>query len=435
MKTNCRSQLESVLEPLHCDALARQTGFQRRKPKKLSALTFIQSCCLLLVEKKVSYRRWAILIGALINQTYAKQSLFEHMNQRAVRFMQSVLQALIGHLSLSVQRILPPALEAFKRVFIQDSTILRLPLCLAALFPGARNQRHPTKQAMIRVQGLYELKAGRFVHFSHSAFVRNDFTVAHEILSYLRAGDLLLRDLGYLVLEVLRQIDQLGAYFVSRFKHSLKVFEPDGQPLDLVELLSHRTHLLDKDVRLGAKEQLPVRLVAFKVSEEVANLRRHRARPNHGHRLTKEHLALLGWDLFITNVGPERFSARLVAKVYGLRFHIETIFKAWKSHFNLKDIPAGSRQEVETLLYARLLLITLFQVCFLARWDWRLQDQCACALSLLKLAAFIALYLPVTLLWESQPHLERALFKQVPYHCTYEKRRKRKNFVEKLELT
>jgi REP element-mobilizing transposase RayT len=28
-----------------------------------------------------------------------------------------------------------------------------------------------------------------------------------------------------------------------------------------------------------------------------------------------------------------------------------------------------------------------------------------------------------------------ALQKQVPYHCTYEKRRKRNNFVEKLQLT
>jgi hypothetical protein len=69
-----------------------------------------------------------------------------------------------------------------------------------------------------------------------------------------------------------------------------------------------------------------------------------------------------------------------------------------------------------------------------SRWDYEIQDH-ACAASLLRLSAFLRLYLPVTLLSELQLPLEAALQKQVPYHCTYEKRRRRKNFVEKLELT
>ena len=434
MKTHCRSQLESALAPLDLIKLARQTGFWRRKPKKLPPLTFIQSCCLLLVEQQVSFRRWAILIGTLLNQTYARQSLFERMTGRAVNFVRSVVLSLVGQLSLGRQRVLPPVLDAFQRVIIQDSTILTLPARLARFFPGSRNQ-HGAQGGMIRVQGFYELKHEQFIHFSHGAFTRNDFSLAAEVLCQLRAGDLLLRDLGYLVLKVLRQIDERQAFYLSRFQHGLGVSEPGGQPLDLAALLSHRTHPLDKDVLAGAKEQVPVRLVAIRVSEEVANLRRHRARHDRHHpHPSKKHLALLGWDLLITNADGQRLPARCVAKVYGLRFHIETIFKAWKSHFNLEDMPAGSRAEVETLLYARLLLITLFEVCFLARWDYQLQDR-AGPLSLLKVAAFLRLYLPLTLLNELQSHLETALQKQLPYHCTYEKRRQRKNFVQKLELT
>jgi hypothetical protein len=434
MKTNCRSQLESALEPLDLITLARQTGFWRRKPKKLPPLTFIQSCCLLLVEQQVSFRRWAILIGTLINQTYAKQSLFERMTGRAVNFVRSVVLGLVGQLSLGMQRVLPPVLDAFQRVIIQDSTILTLPARLARFFPGSRNQ-NGGQGGMIRLQGFYDLKHEQFIHFSHSAFTRNDLTLAAEVLRHVRAGDLLLRDLGYLVLEVLRQIDERQAFYLSRFKHGLRVLEPGGQPLDLAALLSHRTHSLDKDVLLGAKEQVPSRLVAIKVSEEVANLRRYWARHNRHHpHPSKKHLALLGWDLLITNASQELLPAKFIAKVYGLRFHVETIFKAWKSHFHLEDMPAGSRSQVETLLYARLLLITLFEVCFLARWDYQLQDR-AGPLSLLKVAAFLPLYLPLTLFNELQSHLETALQKQLPYHCTYEKRRKRKNFVQKLELT
>jgi hypothetical protein len=434
MKTHCRSQLESALAPLKIDRLARQTGFRRRKPKKLWPLTFLQSCCLLLADKRVSFRRWAILIGVLTNQTYAKQSLFERMSDRAVAFVQSVVLHLVSRLSPGKQRVLPAVLAAFKRILIQDSTIVTLPAKLARFFPGSRNQ-HGSQGGMIRLQGLYDLKHERFIHFSHSAFTRNDLALAHEVLAYLRAGDLLLRDLGYLVLWVLGQIQKRKAFFLSRFKHNLQVFWPDGRPLDLATLLSHRTAPLDQDVLVGAKEQLPVRLVALKVSEELANLRRHRARHNHHHRHpSKKHLFLLGWDLLLTNASPQQLPTAVVAKVYHLRFHIETIFKAWKSHFQLEDMPAGSRAQVETLLYARLLLITIFQVCFLARWEYQLPNQ-AQPLSILKVAAFMQLYLPVTLLSELQAHLEAAMQRQVAYHCGYEKRRNRKNFVQQLELT
>jgi hypothetical protein len=433
MKTDCRSQLESALEPLNIDRLARQTGFERRKPKKLTPLTFIHSCCLLLVNKKVSFRNWAILIGSLVNNTYAKQSLFERMTGRAVNFVRTVVLTLVGRLSLDRERVLPAPLQTFPRIIIHDSTILTLPAKLLRFFPGARNQ-HGSLGGMLRVQGFYDIRGGHFLHFSHSAFTRNDLKLAYEVLHLLRAGDLLLRDLGYLVLDVLRRINALKAFFLSRFKHNLQVFEPGGERLDLAARLNHRTYPLDKDVLIGAKEQLPVRLIALRLPEEKANLRRHGARRNRHFQPTKKHLLLLGWDLLITNVSRQQLSAQAIAKLYGLRFHIETIFKAWKSHFNLEDLPAGSRAEVETLLYARLLLITIFEVCFLARWDYEIQDR-ASPVSLLKLSAFLRLYLPVTLLLGLQLHVEAALQKQVPYHCTYEKRRRRKNFVEKLELT
>jgi hypothetical protein len=433
MKATCRSQFESALEPLDLEGLALETGFQRRKPKKLTPLIFLQSCCLLLVNTKVSFRNWAVLIGSLINDTYSKQSLFERMGDRAVKFVQQVVLTLVVRLRSGRERVLPEELRVFKRIIDHDSTILTLPKKLRRFFPGARNQ-HGSLGGMLRVQGYYDIKEGRFLHFSHSAFTRNDFKWAYEIFDFLCAGDLLLRDLGYLVLDVLRRIDALKAFFLSRFKHNLEVFGLDGQRLDLAALLGHRTYPLDKDVLIGAKEQMPVRLVAVKLAQEKANLRRQKARKNRHFHPTKRHLLLLGWDMLFTNVPRQQLCAKAIVKLYGLRSHMETIFKAWKSNFNLEDVPAGSRAEVETLLYARLLLITIFEVCFLARWDYELEDR-AGPVSLLKLSIFMRLYLPVTLLSELQLKLEAALQKQVPYHCTYEKRRKRKNFVEKLQLT
>jgi hypothetical protein len=435
MKTDVCSQLESALEPLDCDALARGTGFCRRLPKKLPPLTFVQSACLLLTEPVVSLRRWAMLIGLLRNRTYAKQSLFERLNRRAVNFLQRVLQALLATLSLGRQRVLPPELDSFERVILQDSTLLTLSPRLAGFFPGSRNQSSPRRQSQLRLQAFYELKHEHFLYFSHGAFNRNDLSAAEDGLELLRPGDLLVRDLGYLVLGVLRRLQDSGICYLSRFKHNLRVFEPGGQPLDLARLLRHRTRPLDKDVLVGAKEQLPVRLVAIPLAEELANQRRHQARHNRHFHASRQHVILAGWEIFITNVGREVWSPKVVAQIYHLRWRIETIFKAWKSHFNLENAPAGSRVEVEAFLYARLLLITIFEVCFLARWDYRLQSQTPTGLSLLKLAAYLPLCLAAGWLAQLQPHLQGALLKQIRYHCTYEPRNQRQSYLQMLKLT
>ena len=49
-------------------------------------------------------------------------------------------------------------------------------------------------------------------------------------------------------------------------------------------------------------------------------------------------LELMGWTIFLTNLGPEvSFSALL--ETYELRWRIEVIFKAWKSPMSSNGSP------------------------------------------------------------------------------------------------
>jgi len=426
-------RLEHALKDLNVDALARQTGFRRRAPKKLSPLAFIQSCFLILLPDQASLRAWAIVIGLVGNLTYSKQALAKRLNGAALHFVQRVLQGVLRHQSLGARRALSPALAAFGRVLVQDSVLLTLPPRLARFFPGSRNQSSRRRQAQLRVQAWLDLKQEQFVHFRHAAFTHNDAAAAGEDLEVLRRGDLLIRDLGYFVLGVLRQLQDRGVKFLSRWKGSVSVFDLRGRPLDLVRLLrGHPT--LDREVLVGGKERLRVRLVALPVSDQEASRRRRRARPNHGYPPTAKYRFLLGWNIYLTNVDARTWSAREVGQVYGLRFRIETTFRAWKQHFKMEDVPAGARTQVEVLLYARLLCITLFAGHCRAAWEQRSQTPPRPALSHLKLAALMPVYLPLEWLRQFQPNVAAALAKQVPYHCAYERRR-RKNFVERLLLS
>jgi hypothetical protein len=176
---------------------------------------------------------------------------------------------------------------------------------------------------------------------SLSGFTRNDQAAAPDILKVARPGDLVLRDLGCLVTSVLGQFVLLGILFLSRYLHGVNLHDPlTGQPFDLAAHL-RTSPVLDLPLLLGP-ERVPVRLVALPVPEEVANLRRHRARTSakrrHRSPPGREHLLLMGWNLFLTNVPPSIWPPKTLAAVCRLRWRIEIIFKTWKSHLGLLQL-------------------------------------------------------------------------------------------------
>ena len=96
----------------------------------------------------------------------------------------------------------------------------------------------------------------------------------------------------------------------------------------------------NKEVKIGKNEKLKVRLVSIKLTDQQAQKRRAQARKN-GNRNKKGSKStsyLLGWNIFITNIDQDQLSVQQVYKFYSLRWHIELIFKNWKSHFRIDEI-------------------------------------------------------------------------------------------------
>ena len=134
---------------------------------------------------------------------------------------------------------------------------------------------------------------------------------------------------------------------------------------------------------------------------------------------------MLGWAIYITNVPATRLSAKAVAQVYGLRWRIETIFKTWKSYFALTEVSGGSQSQVEALIYAKLIFVTLFQVCFWQRWWVGKNVQRRPALSLLKVAQAVESYLLVLVLCHLGVDIALAWDQLLDTHCRYERRHRR----------
>jgi hypothetical protein len=425
--------LEKYLPKRRLTALAQRTGFQQRAAKKLSAWLFIQSACLLVTQSDISFRNWALLIGLLSRRTLAPQSLHERTSDPAVSFVQAVLQALMESLARLQRAQVLPYLSPFQRAILADSTAISVAEKLAALFPGPRNQ-HGSCGGTLKIQASYDLLHQRFVHFSLSSFRRNDQAAAADALDWLQRGDLLIRDLGYFVVWVLRLIIERGAFFLSRLQLNAVLYELDGTTrVDLLGRL-RRQGYLDEDLLL-ASQKVPVRVVALPVPPEEAAARRAKAKHNRDRRSPPgaKHLALLGWEIFITNVPRPVWSPQVVARAYGLRWRVETIFKAWKSHFDLRQIPEkAAAAQAQCIVYAKLIFIVLFQVCFWRPLRRGAVQGGADAPSLLKVSQALVGLLLALVLEELQISPLAAWTQQAAYHCRYERRRRRTHFLEQV---
>jgi hypothetical protein len=419
--------LQAQLRNTDLDALARQTRFQQRSSRKIPVLKLVLGLVALAAETVLSLERMAAVIGLAANTSYSKQAFHERLGLPFQSFLAQIAATLFSQISHSVQQ--QGSFRNFRRVLLHDSTVEPLPDHLAAVFPGAKNARR-CRSASLKVQLVCDLLHSRVLHVGLSGFTRNDQAASPDILKFIQPGDLIIRDLGYFVLKVLEQIDLMGAFFLSRYRHDVSIYDAQtGRLLDLQKSL--RTgHAFDRQVMLGT-QRVPMRLVAQPVAEAIANQRRRKAKANRDRRLnpSPRKLYLLGWNIFITNVPRAVWPAKALQPIYRLRWRIETIFKAWKSHLGFRQLNCRTAELLGLSVMTKLLFcIAVYRLTdalellgdgndhvSMLRLA-RILGQCACWFS----AAFLGISVPRWLDW----HLRHHLF--------YERRKDRKNFYELL---
>jgi len=425
------------LQALSIDTLATQSGFVKRKPRKIQPLYFLLSFFKVVLTESNSFRALAIAIGLSCCCVVSKQAVHKRVKVPLVKFLEMVLSAcLAAEIKGKDKALYPNVFKRFKNAYIQDSTTITLDPKLAKYFPGSRN--HTKKQsAIVRIQTVFNLVKEKFAYFKLTAFTQNDQQASSLILKIIKKGDLVIRDLGYLVLRVIKEIQAKGAYYISRLKYGIALYEVDGQtPLHLFSALKKHGRL-DIAVCVGQKEKLRARLVAIPLPPEVAAERRRKAKANRDRRChpSKEHLALLGWEIFITNIDCQLFTAEQIAQLYELRWRIEMVFKAWKSHFHLTNVPKGSAIRVKSYIYAMLIFITIFQTHVYIRLYRENQKRNERQLSLLKLTRFFKeqIWAVILFIEKQKPITQEEIETQIFYHCLYDLRTDRQNHVQKIE--
>lgn len=395
--------VQQVLTTAAEEAAAASACVQR--VRRFSGATLVQTLvlgCLATPEPRLTdLTRMAATLGV----TVSPQAIAQRFTPELVTCLAQVLDATVARL-ITADPVAIPVLARFAGVYVLDTSTIRLPSELAAMWPGCGNGSHHPAAALklgVRWDLLHGTLAGPLLETGRTHDLRCAITSEP-----LPPGSLRLADLGFWSVKDLAHQQDDGILWLSRLQAQTAVLTPDGERFDLDAHLATTTATeLEWEVCLGATTRAPARLLAQRVPPAVAATRRRRIRaeakrrgqtPRH-HRLDRA-----DWLLLVTNVPADCLSLAEAVVLMRARWQIELLFKLWKSQGHIDEVRSANPWRVLAELYAKLVAMVL-QHWTMVRGCWHVIGR-----SLVTAAAIVRSYaMPIALALGQPRHLRRVL--------------------------
>lgn len=303
--------------------------------------------------------------------TVSRQAIEQRLTPETAEMLKLTLEAAITEtLGVAADPQGLPLLQHFRGVYVRDSTYISLPDALHETWKGPPKKNHP-KKAGLKLHLCFDVLTGRFQDFHLTDGVAADSTTA-QTSAPLPEGSLYLTDLAYFSLDTFEKLTENGVYWVSRLKANLYLADENGERLCLEKLLrdteAENTYIR-KPVRIGKTKQLPGYLIAQRLSQAEANKRRRSIRYRAKRKAqtpSKTLLRLADWNLYITNIEAHRLTPKQIAVLFGIRWQIELMFKAFKSTGKLTVSRSQKPYRRLCEIYAKLIAILMQHTLMLA---------------------------------------------------------------------
>jgi Transposase DDE domain len=370
--------------------LERSSGFVQRSTARLDGPGFVQMCVLgWLHTASASYSQLNHVLASLGIQV-RNQAIEERFGPASSRLMRQVLEEAAGQL------VEGPALELalFEHfpggVYLQDGTVVSLPNELSTEWRGSGGAAG-TNASGVRIQARWEMRGGGL----HGLWVQ-------EARSSERCGpamelpyppdSLQIVDTAYLSYADMRAASQSQRFWITGVKADMRFRDGQGCWWNLTEWVASQpaeAQVVDVWVQAGKEDQVPVRLIALRLPQEVVRRRQQRARreverrphskgiqrcgrrPKRGrgphprqrarkrHKVSARRQRLREWLLVLTNVEDSRLDGRQVVALMRLRWQLELFWKLCKQDGKIDTWRSGKPQRILSELYAKLLGVLL----------------------------------------------------------------------------
>lgn len=370
----------------------KNTKFVKRKSKLTAqgfAKTLIVGC---LSACKISLESQCRLLKKN-DVKISKQGLHQRFNVSATELMQQLFIKSLEKFRIKFTNV-PELLKSFTEVKIQDSTAISLPETFKNAFRGCGGA---ASESGLKIQLLLDYIEGQISEATFTEGCRSDQGFDSH-LDVITKGALYLQDLGYFKLRSFKKIIDNGAYFISRYLYPTSVLNEDGVAINLSWELKKAGGFFDKEVWLGIRDKVKVRLIANRLPEEavakrICKIKRDARRQ--GKTPSKEVLEYAKWSIYVMNVTKDMLSDKQIYLVYSLRWQIELFFKLCKSQAGIDKISGKKADRVLCEIYAKLICVgSLLYICSPIKWQGSCELSFYKAYSALRLMAmefFLAL--------------------------------------------
>lgn len=369
--TQVRQKMQVILKD-SAQQVGRTSGFVQRQ-SKFGGAELAQTLVLgWLANPQASLEELA-QCAAAVGVSISAQGLDQRLGQSAAECLQQVLHQAAQQL-VQAEKVPLSVWAHFSGVYVHDSTSLSLPAELAAVWPGCGGGHSPGDgSAALKVQVQWELQRGRLSALELQPGRAAD-RAANDLLAQLPAGSLALADLGYFSLDRLAAQAAAGSYWLNRVQAGTCLVDADGQAWTFSAwLATQTTPQVDCPIGLGVEHRLACRLLALRVTPDVAAARRRQLRAEarrRGQAVSAERLKLADWTVFVTNVPAEWLTLEQAWVLARVRWQIELLFKLWKSHGQIDQWRSQKPWRILCEVYAKLIgQILQHWILLVSCWD------------------------------------------------------------------
>lgn len=354
---------------VRAEQAARAHGCVQRV-RQFSGATLVQTLVLGFLEAPDASLSELCQLAAVRGVTITPQGLAQRFTPALAATLHELLTSLVNEV-VGGPAVRIPLLQRFTHVWVLDTTTVTLPDVLAELWSGCGGNAGQG-QAALKIALELDLLTGQLAGPLLQAGRAPDRS--SPLCTQRHApGSLTIRDLGFFRLASLHQATAHGEAWLSRLMAGTLLFTSDGQRWSQPALLAAQPgDVVDLAVQLGVNARVPARLLATRVSPEVASIRRerlHRDASKKGQAVSTDRLALADWTVLVTNLSAADLSLDEALALLRARWQIEQLFDLWKTHGGLDRSRSTQPWRVMVELYAKLIAL-VFQHWFMLHGDW-----------------------------------------------------------------
>ncbi len=245
-------------------------------------------------------------------------------------------------------------------VKLEDSTRVELNEKLAKNFKGSGGG---ASKSAIKMNICYDLTKKAVCNLELRSSTYTDQKFAKRATTQMKPGELIIRDLGYFVLNVLARFVADGVYFVSRVQKVVCIYlnEDDEKAVvfnDFLKQEIQKDGAIDRQIYIG-KEKIPVRLLAAPVPEYVVEQRIKKYRAARKKEPTTDYVTWSGFSVLITNIPKTCCSKNIIFEIYKIRWQIELFFKCLKSTLKIHIIRGKNKNRVLSIIYLKMISLLM----------------------------------------------------------------------------